>query len=103
MTPDVAGFWPGSAEPVRGPDPYIDRLAELIGYVADIRVDVAEYALNGDFAFIRWIMHGTGKGGPFELSGIDRGRLVDGLVAENIIRFDRRELEDLVGKPLPWA
>ena len=37
-------------------------------------MDVAEHARNGDYVFIRWVLHATGRHGPFELSGIDRVR-----------------------------
>jgi hypothetical protein len=47
--------------------------------------------------FIRWIMRATGRKGPFELSGIDRIRMRDGRVAENVIRFDSGHLRRLAG------
>lgn len=40
---------------------------------------------------------GSGAKGPFEINGIDRVRVRDGLVAENIIRFDRAEFMAAVG------
>ena len=59
-------------------------LADLLQRLPDLRLEVAEHATNGDVTFVRWIMHATGAHGPFELSGVDRIRLRDGLVCENV-------------------
>lgn len=96
LTEDVVGHWPGGEE-VHGREAYTESLAQIIEMIPDIRLEVAEHATNGEYTFVRWIMHGTGANGPVELSGIDRIRLRDGLVCENIIRFDRRRLEELLG------
>ena len=96
LTEDVVGIWPGE-EPVRGRDAYTQVLADLLQRLPDLRLEVAEHATNGDVTFVRWIMHATGAHGPFELSGVDRIRLRDGLVCENVIRLDRRELEERSG------
>ncbi len=87
LAPDVVGYWPGS-EPLRGIEAYTRRIADLIALVPDFRLDVAEHAANGDCVFIRWIAHGTFDGAPCELSGVDRVRVRDGLVAENRIFCD---------------
>jgi ketosteroid isomerase-like protein len=96
LTDDVVGYWPGGEE-VRGRQAYTDKLAEIIAAVPGIRLEVAESAVDGDCTFVRWIMHATGPDGPFEFSGIDRVRTRDGLVCENVIRFDSRHLEELLG------
>jgi hypothetical protein len=101
VTPDVLGFWPGRAEPVRGVDEYARAIGEVLAAVPDIRLDVLESAASGDLLFIRWRARGTGAAGPFEMSGIDRIRLRDGLVAENVIVFDTAQFEAVVGRP--WA
>lgn len=85
LTPDVAGYWPGSAEPVRGVEQYTQRIADLLALVPDFRLEVAEHAASGDCVFIRWIARGTTEDGRFEFSGVDRVRTRDGLVAENMI------------------
>jgi hypothetical protein len=59
---------------------------------------VAEHAESEDCIFIHWVAHGTGEKGPFELDGIDRILLEDGLVKENVIRYDSATFEALVGK-----
>lgn len=89
VTDDVLGDWPGDSEPVRGVGDYVSRIEEVLRRVPDLKLEVAEHAQNGDFVFIRWIAKGTGaEGKPFEFSGIDRLRLRDGRVAENIVRYD---------------
>jgi hypothetical protein len=60
---------------------------------------VAEHAMSadGEFGFSRWVMHGTGARGPFELVGMDRTRVRDGLVCENYVFFDLAHFEEVVG------
>jgi hypothetical protein len=96
VAPDVVADWPGDPQPVRGAAAYADRIAQVLERVPDIRLDVAEHATNGEFIFIRWIGRGTGASGPFELSGIDRIRVEQGLVKENIIRYDPGLFDTLV-------
>ncbi|GAB3541724.1 hypothetical protein GCM10027343_12620 [Noviherbaspirillum agri] len=88
LAPDVAGYWPGDAEPVRGIAQYTARIAQLLAMVPDFRLEVAEHAQNGEYVFIRWIAHGTWNGAPLEFTGVDRVKVRDGLVAENRIFCD---------------
>jgi len=62
-----------------------------------LHLEVAEYATNGEFTFIRWIARAAGAKGPFEFSGMDRIRVRDGLVAENIVVFDTAQFQTLSG------
>jgi hypothetical protein len=94
---DVVGDWPRAPEPVRGFDAYRQAIADLLDEVPDLKLEVAEHATNGEYIFIRWIARATGAAGPFEISGIDRIRVVDGRVKENIIRFDSATFDALVG------
>ncbi|HEY3189576.1 MAG TPA: nuclear transport factor 2 family protein [Solirubrobacteraceae bacterium] len=103
LTEDVVGVWPGTGEPVRGREAYTKVLAEVIELMPDLRLEVAEHATNGEYTFVRWIMHATGANGPFEMSGVDRIRLRDGLVCENVIRLDRAEFEERSGLKAPFA
>jgi ketosteroid isomerase-like protein len=103
LTDDVVGHWPGRDEPVRGPEAYIECIAALVEALPDVRLSVAEHAENGEHVFVRWIMRATGEHGPFEHHGIDRLRLRDGLVAENVIVTDTAAFEARSGRPLPWA
>lgn len=98
VAPDVVGDWAGDDEPVRGADAYRARIAQVLEQVPDLRLEVAEHAQNGNAFFIRWIASGSGVDGPFELDGIDRILVNDdGLVVNNVIRFDPAKLEALVG------
>jgi hypothetical protein len=94
---DVIGWWPRADEPVRGVEAYTQALADLLKVLPDIKLTVAESASNGDDHFVRWVMRATGLKGPFTLTGIDRVRVRDGRVAENIIRFDSEHLKRLAG------
>lgn len=98
VTPDVAGYWPWSATPVRGVDAYVKVIADLIVLIPGLRLDVAEQASNGEFVFIRWVAQGNAAHGKLGLTGIDRLRLRDGVVAENIICFDSERLRKLAGR-----
>jgi ketosteroid isomerase-like protein len=94
---DVVGDWPGDPEPVRGFASYRARIGQLLDAVPDLTLEVAEHATNGNLIFIRWIARGTGAGGPFELTGMDRIRTEDGRVKENIIRYDTAAMEAAIG------
>lgn len=101
LTDDVVGYWPGRAEPEKGVREYTEAIAQLLRLLPDLRLEIAEHATNGNVVFVRWIMHATGKHGPMEMTGIDRIRLRDGLVAENLIRFDSEEFRQRSGHSLP--
>jgi predicted SnoaL-like aldol condensation-catalyzing enzyme len=95
--PEVVGDWPGDPAPVRGKDAYRDRIAQVLERVPDLHLEVAESAEDGDVIFIHWVAHGTGANGPFQMDGIDRILLEDGLVKENVIRYDAATFDALVG------
>lgn len=103
LTEDIVGHWAGREEPVRGRADYTRCIAALVDALPDVRLSVAEHAQSGEFTFIRWIMHATGAHGPFEISGIDRVRVRDGRVAENIVVVDTAAFERRAGRPVPWA
>jgi hypothetical protein len=103
LTEDVIGHWPGREEPVHGREDYTRCIAELVEELPDVRLEVAEHAQHGEFVFIRWIMCATGEHGPFEFTGIDRIRLRDGLVAENVIVCDTAAFSARSGRSMPWA
>ena len=103
LTDDVVGHWPGRDEPVRGKAEYTQCIAALIEALPGMRLEVAGHAHDKDITFINWVMHATGKLGPFRLTGIDRVRVRDGLVAENLIVFDTAAFERRSGKPVPWV
>jgi hypothetical protein len=99
ITDDVVGYWPGGRT-VRGAQQYMQALEELLGLLPDLYLEVPEHTMNtdGEFGFSRWVMHATGANGPFELVGMDRTRVRDGLACENYVLFDSRQFEELVGK-----
>jgi ketosteroid isomerase-like protein len=99
ITDDVVGYWPGGRI-VRGRDEYMTALEELLALLPDVRLDVKEHTMSadGEFGFTRWVMHATGANGPFELDGMDRTRVRDGLVCENYVFFDSAQFEALVGR-----
>jgi ketosteroid isomerase-like protein len=99
ITDDVVGYWPGGRT-FRGKAEYMQSLEELLALLPDLRLEVAEHAMSadGEFGFSRWVMHATGANGPFELDGMDRSRVRDGLVCENYVFFDWAQFGQLVGK-----
>ena len=103
LTEDVVGHWPGRDEPVRGRDAYTACIAAIVEALPDMRLEVAEHARDGEFFFIRWIMHATGEHGPFQVTGIDRVRVRGPQVAENVIVFDTAAFEARSGKSILWA
>jgi ketosteroid isomerase-like protein len=99
ITDDVVGYWPGGRS-VRGKADYTQALEDLLAQLPDLWLDVKEHAMSadGEFGFSRWVMHATGANGPFELVGMDRTRVRDGLVCENYVFFDSSEFQQLVGE-----
>jgi SnoaL-like domain len=97
ITDDIVGYWPGRT--VRGAQEYMQALEELLALLPDLYLDVPEHTMSagGEFGFSRWVMHATGANGPFEMNGMDRTRVRDGLVCENYIFFDSAEFQSLVG------
>jgi hypothetical protein len=100
LAEDVVGYWPGRYGKVSGIEEYVGILAKLLDAVPDLTLAVAEHAESGEHIFVRWIATGTGPDGPFEFTGIDRIKVVDGKVAENYIRFDIAEFEAAIGVSL---
>jgi len=86
--PDIAGYWPQTTRPVRGPQEYAKRIIDLLHFIPDFRAEPIEHATNGDVMFVRWIARGTGPKGPFEAVGVDRLIVPNGYVAENLILSD---------------
>ena len=83
--PDIAGYWPHTTRPVRGPQEYAKRIIDLLDFIPDFRAEPIEHATNGDVMFVRWIARGTGPKGLFEAVGVDRLIVPNGYVAENLI------------------
>ena len=86
--PDIAGYWPQTTRPVRGPQEYAKRIIDLLDFIPDFRAEPIEHATNGDVMLVLWIARGTGPKGPFEAVGVDRLIVPNGYVAENLILSD---------------
>jgi hypothetical protein len=94
LADDIVGYWPGNPEPVRGIKAYTAKIAELLTAAPDLRLEVVDSATvpgaaeGEELIFLHYIGHGTGPDGPFEIRGMDRVRTRDGIVVENVIRYE---------------
>jgi hypothetical protein len=98
LADDIVGYWPGQHEPVRGLDGYTRKIADLLTAYPDLRLELIDSATvpgesaNEELVFLHYVGTGTGPDGPFRIRGIDRVRTRDGIVVENVIRYDPAEL-----------
>jgi hypothetical protein len=94
LADDIIGYWPGDPEPVRGVTAYTQKIADLLTAAPDLHLELVDSAtaagaVDGeDLFFLHYIGRGTGPDGPFEIRGIDRVRTRDGMVVENVIRYE---------------
>ena len=94
LADDIVGYWPGDPEPVRGIEAYTQKIADLLTAAPDLRLEVVDSATvsgaagNEQLVFLHYIGRGTGPDGPFEIRGIDRVRTRNGIVVENVIRYE---------------
>lgn len=94
LADDIVGFWPGDPEPVRGIEAYTAKIAKLLEAAPDLRLEVIDSATvpgaapGEELVFLHYVGHGTGPDGPFRIRGIDRVRTRDGIVVENVIRYE---------------
>lgn len=86
--PDVQGTWPRASAPVVGRAAYIGAIANFLAALPDFSVEVTDHAMNGDVAFVRWVIRGAFWVGPDIMIGVDRLVLKDGYVIENHIHSD---------------
>src|SRR5262249_48456497 len=70
--PDIAGYWPHTTRPVRGPQEYAKRIIDLLDFIPDFRAEPIEHATTRDVMFVRWIATGTAPKAPFEAVPADR-------------------------------
>ena len=98
LADDIVGYWPGQQDPVRGLDGYQQKIAELMVAYPDLRLELIDSATvpgdspNEELVFLHYVGTATGPAGPFRIRGIDRVRTRDGIVVENVIRYDPAEL-----------
>jgi hypothetical protein len=94
LADDIVGYWPGSLEPVRGVEAYTGKIADLLAAAPDLRLELVDSATvpgaaeGEELVFLHYVGHGTGPDGPFEIRGMDRVRTRNGMVVENVIRYE---------------
>jgi len=94
LADDIVGCWPGDPEPVRGLEAFTAKIAELLDAAPDLHLDVVDSATvpgaaaGEELVFLHYVGEGTGPDGPFRIRGLDRVRTRDGMVVENVIRYD---------------
>jgi SnoaL-like polyketide cyclase len=98
LADDIVGYWQGYPKPVRGREAYTGKIVELIAASPDLKLQLIDSAtvdgsVDGEqLVFLHYIGKGTGPEGPFAIRGLDRVRTRDGMVVENVIRYDQVEL-----------
>jgi hypothetical protein len=94
LADDIVGYWPGDPEPVRGVEPYTKKIADLLAAAPDLRLELVDSATvpgaepGEQLIFLHYVGQGTGPDGPFHIRGLDRVRSRDGIVVENVIRYE---------------
>ncbi len=95
LADDIVGYWQGDPEPVRGKTPYVGKITELLTAAPDLALELVDSAtVDGgvpgeQLVFLHYVGRGTGPDGPFVIRGLDRVRTRDGIVVENVIRYDQ--------------
>jgi hypothetical protein len=98
LADDIVGYWQGDPKPVRGREAYTGKIVELIAATPDLRLQLIDSATvdgsaDGEqLVFLHYIGQGTGPEGPFAIRGLDRVRTRNGMVVENVIRYDQVEM-----------
>ena len=94
LADDIVGYWPGDNEPVRGFHAYTQKIADILTAAPDLKLELVDSATAAgavegeELFFLHYVGHGTGPNGPIEIRGLDRVRTRDGIVVENVIRYD---------------
>jgi predicted SnoaL-like aldol condensation-catalyzing enzyme len=95
LADDIVGYWQGDPIPVRGKEAYVDKIAELVTAAPDLALELVESATvysetpGEQHVFLHYVGRGTGPDGAFAIRGLDRVRTRDGIVVENVIRYDQ--------------
>lgn len=98
LAADIVGHWPGDPKPVRGRTAYIGKIADLVAAVPDLRLTLVDSATapgpeaGEELVFLHYTGTGTTASGPIAIRGMDRVRTRDGIVVENVIRYDATEI-----------
>jgi hypothetical protein len=94
LADDIVGYWQGEPKPVHGREAYTAKIVELITAVPDLRLELLDSAtVDGgapgeQLVYLHYVGKGTGPEGPIAIRGLDRVRARDGVVVENVIRYD---------------
>ena len=94
LADDIIGHWPGHSEPVRGLAAYTQKIADLLAVAPDLKLELIDSATatgpaeGEELFFLHYVGHATGPDGPIEIRGLDRVRTRNGVVVENVIRYD---------------
>jgi SnoaL-like domain len=94
LADDIVGYWPDDPEPVRGVHAYTRKIADLLAATPDLRLELVDSATvpgaaeDEQLVFLHYVGRGTGPDGPFEIRGLDRVRTRNGMVVENVIRYE---------------
>ncbi|BBY94002.1 hypothetical protein MGALJ_36710 [Mycobacterium gallinarum] len=94
LADDIVGYWQGEPKPVHGREAYTSKIVELITAVPDLRLELLDSAtVDGgapgeQLVYLHYVGKGTGPEGPIAIRGLDRVRARDGVVVENVIRYD---------------
>ena len=95
LADDIVGYWQGEPQPVHGRDAYTAKIVELITAVPDLALELLDSAtVDGgapgeQLVYLHYVGRGTGPEGPIAIRGLDRVRTRDGMVVENVIRYDQ--------------
>jgi predicted SnoaL-like aldol condensation-catalyzing enzyme len=95
LADDIVGYWQGDPTPAQGKERYVGKIAELLSEAPDLTLTLVDSAtVDGatpaeQLVYLHYVGRGTGPDGPFAIRGIDRVRTRDGIVVENVIRYDQ--------------
>jgi predicted SnoaL-like aldol condensation-catalyzing enzyme len=90
----IIGHWQGDPKPVQGKEAYVGKIADLVAAVPDLTLELVESAtVDGgtpgeQLVFLHYVGRASGPDGPVAIRGLDRVRAIDGVVVENVIRYD---------------
>ncbi|WP_371476678.1 nuclear transport factor 2 family protein [Kitasatospora sp. NBC_00315] len=90
--PEIVLHWPGRPEPIVGLDHWQAQVAGTLERFPDLRLRVTAHARSGSVVFIGWEATATVDGRTAVWEGVDRMRLVGGLVVESTVVFDTAAL-----------
>lgn len=96
VSPDAVFHVPGRAEPVRGPQGYLEIIGMMRGGFPDIRWTLEETVIEGDVIAARFTMRGTHRGAFFGVPPTGKTIAVQAL---NFYRLSAGKIVSEVGQP----